>query len=379
MQLFAFIYNGSQRMPFNMLPFYTSVFLLVSLLKCSLSLPNGAPESICDTLLPFHGGGILPLTTVPLYKLVPSQTVVEQGSVIRVEIRAEPRELTLSGFMIHARTDTTPYRVVGRFAKSADGTVKLINCNGAENTATHVSPAEKLDVGLEWQAPSDYKGKVYFIATVAQEYSKFWVGIKSETVTVVEKGQAPNYGSGGISTTRRPFYEFSPPDVISQTTVAPASQVDSFYRGCGDTKGCFGIPDNCIAQRNCVAAVATIVRGERYLFEMKTFSGQPAYVASALSTDEKMGNDSAIECVPEQGQIRAYTSWTYREPNFGVTRDNVPQNIVQLREASYVNGQIYCVVERQTLTNVKGMVFDLIKNKYNVLIAAGGKLKGMTF
>lgn len=43
-----------------------------------------------------------------------------------------------------------------------------------------------------------------FSATVAQEYSKFWVGIESPRVNVVQRG-VPILPSYGISTTRRPF------------------------------------------------------------------------------------------------------------------------------------------------------------------------------
>lgn len=49
----------------------------------------------------------------------------------------------------------------------------------------------------------------------------------------------------------------------------------------------------------------------------------PAYVAMALSMDDRMGADSVMECVPEQGVVRAYTSWTSGMPNYGVTRDQV--------------------------------------------------------
>lgn len=56
-----------------------------------------------------------------------------------------------------------------------------------------------------------------------------------------------------------------------------------------------------------------------YLFSLDN----PAYVAVALSTDNKMGDDSVMECVPEAGQIRAYSSWTLPRPNLGVTRQGV--------------------------------------------------------
>lgn len=37
------------------------------------------------------------------------------------------------------------------------------------------------------------------------------------------------------------------------------------------------------------------------------------YVALALSEDDQMGRDSVVECVNEQGAVKAYTSWTIKE------------------------------------------------------------------
>lgn len=146
-----------------MLPLFL-VLLVLNSIKLVVNLPNGAPESVCDSLLPFHGGGIPALTTISPFTIVPLSTVIEQGQVLRVEVQADPRELVFKGYMIHARTKGNPYKVVGRFAKSADGTVKLINCgDGVENTATHASTSSKIDFGLDWQAPSDFVGEVYFM------------------------------------------------------------------------------------------------------------------------------------------------------------------------------------------------------------------------
>lgn len=36
-----------------------------------------------------------------------------------------------------------------------------------------------------------------------------------------------------------------------------------------------------------------------------------------------MGDDAVMECVPENGAIRAYASWTTPAPNLGVTRQGV--------------------------------------------------------
>lgn len=70
------------------------------------------------------------------------------------------------------------------------------------------------------------------------------------------------------------------------------------------------------------------VSGERYEFELKNSlqdrsEGPAAYLAVALSDDNQMGDDSVMECVPENGQIRAYTSYTTPRPNLGVTRQGI--------------------------------------------------------
>lgn len=144
-----------------MLPVIVFVFL-ISYLAPIQPLPQGAPESVCNTMTPFHGGGIPALTTTPPFRIKTSATAVGQGQTLRVEIESIPSELSFGGFMIHARSTSPPFKVVGRFAPSADGVVKLINCDGVENTATHVNPSPKRDLGLEWQAPTDFLGEIVF-------------------------------------------------------------------------------------------------------------------------------------------------------------------------------------------------------------------------
>lgn len=89
-----------------------------------------------------------------------------------------------------------------------------------------------------------------------------------------------------------------------------------------------------------------------------------------LSTDGKMGDDSVIECVPEQGTVNAYASWTFSGP-YGVSRQGIAQNFIKLVQQSYVDGVIHCTVERDAVTTVKGQRFDLINEKYHLLLATG--------
>lgn len=62
--------------------------------------------------------------------------------------------------------------------------------------------------------------------------------------------------------------------------------VDPFYDECGLTKTCFGSPDGCLSNQDCVAVTAVRVEGTRYLFEMKARNA--AYVAVGISEDQKM-------------------------------------------------------------------------------------------
>lgn len=138
---------------------FASCFVFLIHLNQIASLPNGAPESTCNNLMPVHGN-IVPEATQSLFQVIPQSPVVGQGQILRVEIPSNIPQLSFKGFMIHARTPNG--RVVGRFASSADGLVKLINCNGAQNTATHSDTSPKVEFGLDWQAPTDYLGDIIF-------------------------------------------------------------------------------------------------------------------------------------------------------------------------------------------------------------------------
>lgn len=45
-------------------------------------------------------------------------------------------------------------------------------------------------------------------------------------------------------------------------------------------------------------------------------------------------------------------------------------------DASYVDGVIYCKIKREPRSNIFDRNFDLINNKYHLMIAAGRGLKG---
>lgn len=92
---------------------FAVLLIIASVLHTTRTLPQGAPESVCSTMLPFHGGGIAPMTSPSPFRITTSSTVVGQGQVLRVEIESNPAELNFGGFMIHARSAVPPFKVVG--------------------------------------------------------------------------------------------------------------------------------------------------------------------------------------------------------------------------------------------------------------------------
>lgn len=65
---------------------------------------------------------------------------------------------------------------------------------------------------------------------------------------------------------------------------------------------------------------------DKVQFEIQSANdNSPAFVASALSNDTKMGYDSVIECVVENGKVKAYASWTTPRgnPTYNASRADV--------------------------------------------------------
>lgn len=185
-------------------------------------------------------------------------------------------------------------------------------------------------------------------ATIAQDYDKFWVGETSNIVKVVERDAAI---PSGISTTRRPIETTTPS--FSRSTSTSQRTEDRIYEGCGDTKTCFGSPDNCVATKSCQTFSAVIVRGDRYIVELRS-QKNAGYVALGLSDDDKMGRDSVVECVSQSGSVKAYTSMTvagagkYDSPRTGIVSQFIthPKSLILKRfHSSSLSVPKFCKID----------------------------------
>ncbi|XP_034826030.1 putative ferric-chelate reductase 1 homolog isoform X1 [Maniola hyperantus] len=346
---------------------------ILSLVKYSQQYGSGAPPLACQDQLPRHGG-IQGQTSVPPYAIFTSTAQVRQGDTLNVTIGSPFGAPTpIGGFLLQARAIQETDKIVGMFTKvPSPAMAQITSCQGQNNTVTHTSPEEKPPLTFVWQAPKDFLGGIEFRATIAQGYATFWRNVESPLVEVVTPDTEivttePSF------TTRRPAH--LPPVMIENKPTTTPAPLDLIYQGCTDTKLCFGVPQNCIQSGNCKAIVAVFVAGDTYTFEIQG-TDNPKYIAAALSMDNKMGDDSAMECVRnDNGRVDLFTSWTYPKVEPYVKRADSPQNIVQLLESSTIDGKLYCKFRRDTVSTVMGQTFDLASNRYNLMVVSGDSMK----
>ncbi|XP_066143030.1 putative ferric-chelate reductase 1 homolog [Euwallacea fornicatus] len=341
----------------------TLLFILTAtFLPLVTLLPQGAPSSVCEEMVPFHGGGILPQGGISPYTVVARR----QGNDVVITMTSA-LGIPFQGFLLQGRT---PRReILGQFDSRSINEGHPLDCGETADSITHNSPSDKNSIEVVWSPPRGYEGPIIFNATIAQTYDTFWVGVASEPVHITKRGANDplwtHPSNPHVHTT--PDYE---PRPVKQNTV----EFDPFYDGCTVSKLCFGAPTDCVLSKNCKAAVAVTVAGEKYDFELKA-EPSAAWVGVGLSEDDKMGDDSVIECVKRGNTVAAYMSYTNGAPNYGAPRLSNPQLGIQLLNFSLVDGAIYCKVRRDVLTDVNGKTFDLIGKKYNLLIAAGSSVK----
>ncbi|XP_006825812.1 putative ferric-chelate reductase 1, partial [Saccoglossus kowalevskii] len=136
--------------------------------------------------------------------------------------------------------------------------------------------------------------------TVVQAKIVYWSGLKSETI------------SGP-----------PPPTIGSTATPVPvvtASQDLVTSNGCGDTKGCYLSPNDCVNKDDCDVLVSWRQDNDNIIFELlgKMRMGEE-YIAIGFSTDLSMGDDDVWGCINEGGVA-------VLDHSTNVGRDNIPQS-----------------------------------------------------
>uniref|UniRef100_W5KTA8 Zgc:163022 n=1 Tax=Astyanax mexicanus TaxID=7994 RepID=W5KTA8_ASTMX len=141
---------------------------------------------------------------------------------------------------------------------------------------SHTSAVLKSQIQSKWKAPASANSKsIEFRATVVQDVSTFWVGVKSSALSYT----AP---SGGSSTQ-------------SPSSSATVNTYIHSLTGCGSTKTCFSNPSDCdpSTDSSCYFMSST-PSGSQHRFEIVGPSS--GYVAIGFSDDTEMGNDDIYIC-----------------------------------------------------------------------------------
>jgi hypothetical protein len=109
----------------------------------------------------------------------------------------------------------------------------------------------------------------------------------------------------------------------STAKVVPVPKNADFYVGCGDTKGCFGLPTlECIYEQNCELFVS-FQKDFNFQLSGKVAETGDSYVAVGLSFDESMGQDSVIACIRKDGVVESRSYY-----NVPGQKNNLPMNVI---------------------------------------------------
>jgi len=264
-----------------------------------------------------------------------------------------------------------------------------------QNVLTHADSRGKTSMEVLWQAPADYQGDVVFKCTFVRDFSTFWVQVPAnQRVRIARSAPAPPPVEGGYlpspapapvaprtttttttttTTLRTPIVSTHSWSFSTPAPSASASTRPSVYEGCGDIKGCFGMPAGCAVTGTCETMVTYSLKGLRYEFELWAARFQPnSYVAVGFSKDAVMGDDSVTDCSLINGQVKVHMSFNSGKSN---TRLREPMSGLSDVQMRYGDGSLYCKFTRESPFSLQNMVFDLNEPHY-LLLARGQAFDG---
>ncbi|XP_075529032.1 uncharacterized protein LOC142560668 isoform X2 [Dermacentor variabilis] len=304
-------------------------------------------------------------------------------------------EGSFRGFVIQARkSNERGSLVLGEFKPGSDDSTRTHTCSGHENAV--ISGADgSTKATATWQAPSDWTGAVVFRALVMRNHEATPHYVVSDSVVLGKK--APRMPQ---SAERLRDVESQQDDEQPRTTDSPIISVDEndretkvvealavddekhegnkeaqggmdeIQKACGETKGCFGFPDGCIAKGSCQMLVSYVAEEEGYHFELTgPADAERMWIAAGISESAKMELTSVVECIRSGEKILIRESWN--QEGTANTLLETPTAGITFGSHAMTDGVLKCTWKRKAMTTVQGKTFDLAKNKYFVLLAKG--------
>ncbi|UJR28575.1 hypothetical protein I4U23_009808 [Adineta vaga] len=147
--------------------------LLLICIKYGYSHPDGAPDSVCDTMMPHHN--VAPKQCETKYIIQSDKSVYYPNDIIRLTVHGATNDDYFKGILLIAKNQHTQ-EILGTWSIT-NSAFQTIACDGIENTAvTHITPADKLQIEALWHSPAILsQGDTIIKATIVKSYEEIYV------------------------------------------------------------------------------------------------------------------------------------------------------------------------------------------------------------
>ncbi|XP_044053029.1 putative defense protein 3 [Siniperca chuatsi] len=152
-------------------------FVMLQVLCFVSGYPTGAPTGACVDMLPRHSG-VLPQPSPAPYTLLTNTRTFQPGKPITVTVTGPEYR----GVLLEARKEGST-NALGSWQLPPPDT-RFLECTGTPQGAiTHSNTNLKGNTTVYSWIPPNSTSPVYFMATVAQQRTVFWVNVRSATLT----------------------------------------------------------------------------------------------------------------------------------------------------------------------------------------------------
>ena len=149
------------------------------------------------------------------------------------------------------------------------------------------------------------------------------------------------------------------------------------YSGCKSDYQCFGLPSKCVDDKSCQVLLKTQALGGGDVdFELswaRPSASPNNWVAAALSTDGKMGDDSAtLFTLGSDNSVKDMEGLTFVN-HAAKSAGVIPEQVsgISVKSEKFENGLLTAKWTRKQKTTVGKFDFDMKTNKYYILLAYG--------
>ncbi|KAM4578173.1 putative defense protein 3 [Fundulus diaphanus] len=139
--------------------------------------PNGAPTGACKDMMPKHAG-VVPQPSPAPYSILTNTKKYQAGMPVTVTIIGPQYR----GVLLEARTEG--FNDAYGTWKLPPPDTKFLQCSGnPEGAMTHANTNLKGNATVYTWIPHDTVNPIYFMATVAQQRTIYWLNVRSNILT----------------------------------------------------------------------------------------------------------------------------------------------------------------------------------------------------